>query len=380
MIGICVTDEEVKQTASRMDKGGDGTIEWGEFLSFMALELSSARHMDAEIDLAFEVLARQCAVERVAEMKRRLRNGNVGNVESLIAASANRRSTATELAGSSAGGDGSGGGSGGGSGEVEELSRDSKWRDVQDDVHSQRESRESMSHGKEKSRRRRTLTAPVRETDSSEEEKRMRTLIFRMGTQPLPAAQAAQADLLLDTQVLRLILTDAGAPLTDAEMDAFLGVADPHETGSIKLTDLKGLPCFREGGAGGGAGGGQVAARGAPADPTVLYATVPPGVRPGDVLAVEAPDGSVIKAAVPEGCAPGATFGIAGALGRDARGAARPSPARAAGPAPNPAPNPAPSSAARASRSAASATSPGRRRRRTVRRRRLRTCTSTRRR
>ena len=379
MIGICVTDEEVKQTASRMDKGGDGTIEWGEFLSFMALELSSARHMDAEIDLAFEVLARQCALERVAEMKRRLRNGNDGNVESLIAASANRRSTATELAGSSAGGDGSGGGSGGGSGEVEELSRDSKWRDVQDDVHSQRESRESMSHGKEKSRRRRTLTAPVRETDSSEEEKRMRTLIFRMGTQPLPAAQAAQADLLLDTQVLRLILTDAGAPLTDAEMDAFLDVADPHETGSIKLTDLKGLPCFREGGAGGGAGGGQVAARGAPADPTVLYATVPPGVRPGDVRALEAPDGSVIKAAVPEGCAPGATFGIAGALGR--AHAARRGVAGAGG---GPGAEPGAGRRRPAQRGLADRRPrrrpPGRRRRRTVRRRRLRTCTSTRRR
>ena len=79
------------------------------------------------------------------------------------------------------------------------------------------------------------------------------------------------------------------------------------------------------GGAAVGGGGGQVAARGAPADPTVLYATVPPGVRPGDVLAVEAPD------ADHQAPSRGRRQATASRARWAATHAARPSPARAAG-------------------------------------------------
>lgn len=54
MCGICTTDEEVRATVQEMDEGGDGTIQWTEFLSFMATQLTSKRNMNPELEMGFE--------------------------------------------------------------------------------------------------------------------------------------------------------------------------------------------------------------------------------------------------------------------------------------------------------------------------------------
>ena len=45
---------QVNAAVKEIDEGGDGNIQWEEFLSFMAKQLTDARHTNAELDMAFE--------------------------------------------------------------------------------------------------------------------------------------------------------------------------------------------------------------------------------------------------------------------------------------------------------------------------------------
>ena len=54
MIGICTSESEIQIAIKEIDEGGDGMIQWGEFLRFMAKKLLDSKLMNAEIDMAFE--------------------------------------------------------------------------------------------------------------------------------------------------------------------------------------------------------------------------------------------------------------------------------------------------------------------------------------
>ena len=299
MIGICNSEDEITRTIERMDQGGNGTIEKQEFVDFMANELTAARHMNVEIEMAFEMLVRFCSTDRVAEMKRRLR-ASVHVFDS-------------PLTGGGGGGGGGGLASAGRSPTVAAaLSPTSKWhtmRNVNAAVEAAKAAASSQSpvsstatpqHERSSSQKRLTK----KEKAESAEEKRARSMIFRMGTQELfpedkdkggyPGAPGASDEAIyLDTQYLRLILTDAGNPLSDDDMDVFLSAIDPGETGIVQLSALKGMECFSGATAAppspsspgaapspsSSSPGGGAAAPVANPDPSLLYATVPDGRR-----------------------------------------------------------------------------------------------------
>ena len=54
MIGICTTEHEVSKAVDEIDRGGDGMVQWNEFLHFMARKLTDASLVNAEIEMAFE--------------------------------------------------------------------------------------------------------------------------------------------------------------------------------------------------------------------------------------------------------------------------------------------------------------------------------------
>ena len=54
MIGLCTTDAEVRQAVKQIDVGGDGNIQWDEFLHFMAKQMAEPKLMNNEFDMAFD--------------------------------------------------------------------------------------------------------------------------------------------------------------------------------------------------------------------------------------------------------------------------------------------------------------------------------------
>ena len=54
MIGVCTSDAEVKAAVEEIDQGGDGMVQWDEFLHFMAKKLTDSSLVNAEIEMAFE--------------------------------------------------------------------------------------------------------------------------------------------------------------------------------------------------------------------------------------------------------------------------------------------------------------------------------------
>jgi hypothetical protein len=113
-------------------------------------------------------------------------------------------------------------------------------------------------------------------------------------------------------------------PLYGQEMDRFLRLADPLGTGVVSFSALKDLPCWLDGTDGekrrpslvrniDSATAAVVNPSSAASSPKdkVAFVTVPDGVSPGDVIAVEAPDGTHVRAAIPIGCPAGSSFGVA---------------------------------------------------------------------
>ena len=65
MIGLCTTDAEVRQAVKQIDVGGDGNIQWDEFLHFMAKQMAEPKLMNNEFDMALTVRhARRAAANR----------------------------------------------------------------------------------------------------------------------------------------------------------------------------------------------------------------------------------------------------------------------------------------------------------------------------
>ena len=54
MIGLCTTEDEIRQAVTQIDVGGDGNIQWDEFLHFMAKQMAEPKLMNNEFDMAFD--------------------------------------------------------------------------------------------------------------------------------------------------------------------------------------------------------------------------------------------------------------------------------------------------------------------------------------
>lgn len=76
--------------------------------------------------------------------------------------------------------------------------------------------------------------------------KEAKMAVFRLSGSPLPS-QVEENEEVLDCQLIRLLLTDAGSePLSDDEVTVLLRMADPYETGHVDFNKLKDLECFQE--------------------------------------------------------------------------------------------------------------------------------------
>ena len=375
MIGLCTTDAEVRQAVKQIDVGGDGNIQWDEFLHFMAKQMAEPKLMNNEFDMAFDgetraargsqsrawptapstpahrdprvcvcvaVLVNMCAVERV-ELLRRLKliSPNVNVTETLSKPGEEAPAVADDE-------------------HSAQLQAGSKWHSVRAEIASGRLRRppspplgpetstsdrsagDRSAGSSTTSKWSRRSSGPSRSSRKQEQHKeKVRQSLFRMGSRPL---EVDYPD--IDTAMLRLVLADAGTPFNPMEMERFLRLVDPLRTGRVASSDLRALPCWlteederrREkskklqtaagvspGNSAGNsrdtspqqlapAASSQLAPAPAATPPPgmqfVTYATVPEGVSPGDVLAVESVHGSVLRAIVPEGCTAGSVFGI----------------------------------------------------------------------
>ena len=137
------------------------------------------------------------------------------------------------------------------------------------------------------------------------------------GTATASGAPSAAASIdpgaMLDVQMLELILTDAGAPFDAGEMKRFRALADPFDTGQVSLERLRGLPCWQtleeEEASRRAKEQADYISEASRSLQRVARVTVPEGVSPGEVLAVET-DRGTFKARVPPGVAPGESFDL----------------------------------------------------------------------
>ena len=61
MIGICTSEEEIQKAVTEIDEGGDGNIQWGEFLRFMAKnDIHCSEYHFEELAVKFSDLATEC--------------------------------------------------------------------------------------------------------------------------------------------------------------------------------------------------------------------------------------------------------------------------------------------------------------------------------
>ena len=63
---------QIQQAIREVDEGGDGIIQWEEFLAFMAKHMQDPKHMNAEVDMGFE---------GACDAAGRPRNGRSGNLD-----------------------------------------------------------------------------------------------------------------------------------------------------------------------------------------------------------------------------------------------------------------------------------------------------------
>ena len=309
-LGLCSSEREIEQSIREIDMNGDVKIQWHEYLSFMAKFLVSPKHSNAEIDMAFDVLKSACAIERAEELsKLDFINGPLAEIFRVSAQIAQRKLES--------------------GGEEQTLETNSKWKKkalfakatkAGESKAGGSKAGESKAgeEGRSTSRRSRgegTKGDPGPETVAE----RARQSLFRMSSRPLEIMEPE-----IDCATLRLILTDAGSPLSEEEMNRLLQLADPDSKGVVSWQTLRNLPCWlteeeeervrtnEERIRMSRMFGSAPATESGPSSTEkelVVYATVPEGVQPGDVIAIEAA-GKVLQAVVPQGCGPGDTFGV----------------------------------------------------------------------
>ena len=341
---------QIAEAVKEADKDGEGSIEWTEFLEYMAGKMVDPKNISAEIEMAFEVLISMCSVERIEAISKLTNRGPESAIElfksgtSRLAVQPAAASEAPPPQQSPKGGWKTAGGAamataklkaaatppadeepaaGSSSGQGSSSTVDAAIAVLAPAPASAPTASREASRGSFLFQRRPSVLKRAEQKKEHDRAEKLKQSLFRMGTKPLEVK--ARDETQLDCALLRLILTDAGNPFSPEEIDRLMAMADPDGDGRVSFDQLRGLACWRneedekaakvaaersemvERAA--ASSSGQVLPPTAPGTQLVVYATVPEGAGPGDVLCVETPEGT-LQAVIPEGCGVGSTFGI----------------------------------------------------------------------